>query len=285
MLYFLPFWRDRRPYDGLAVDGHDLIAHGADAEVGNLRRLHDRCAQPDPQAPVVVDREGAVGEVLGPQPLGPGGSGEPRPMTWEGNRRLGPIVVSTDHKAAGGKMRLWFTDVSATVDGKVDAQPLYVSGVSIPGQGIHNVLYVATENDSLYAFDADNGALIWHDGPSGTPTSLLGPGETPPNLKDYLPKQVDGQYGFLATPVIDPTTGEVYAQAPKSGDEDIDRAYAAADAAFEGWGYATPQDRSNALLKLAAAIEDRVEGLCQGADDHGKSKNEMRRKNERTGLF
>ena len=51
--------------------------------------------------------------------------------------------------------------------------------------------------------------------------------------------------------VIDPTTGEVYAQAPRSGDEDVDRAYAAADAAFEGWGYATPQDRSNALLKIA----------------------------------
>src|SRR6478736_5034146 len=61
--------------------------------------------------------------------------------------------------------------------------------------------------------------------------------------------------------VIDPTTGEVYAQAPRSGDEDVDRAYAAADAAFEGWGYATPQDRSNALLKLAQAIEDRVEEI------------------------
>ena len=61
--------------------------------------------------------------------------------------------------------------------------------------------------------------------------------------------------------VIDPTTGEVYAQAPRSGDEDVDRAYAAADAAFEGWGYATPQDRSNALLKLATAIEQRVEEI------------------------
>ena len=54
--------------------------------------------------------------------------------------------------------------------------------------------------------------------------------------------------------VIDPTTGEVYAQAARSGDEDVDRAYAAADAAFEGWGYATPQDRSNALLNIARAI-------------------------------
>jgi betaine-aldehyde dehydrogenase len=61
--------------------------------------------------------------------------------------------------------------------------------------------------------------------------------------------------------VIDPTTGEVYATAPMSGPEDVDRAYAAADAAFEGWGYATPQDRGNALLKIADAIESRVEEI------------------------
>ena len=61
--------------------------------------------------------------------------------------------------------------------------------------------------------------------------------------------------------VIDPTTGEVYAQAPMSGAEDVDRAYAAADAAFEAWGDTTPQDRANALLKIADAIEARVEEI------------------------
>src|SRR3954453_9697933 len=60
---------------------------------------------------------------------------------------------------------------------------------------------------------------------------------------------------------VDPTTGEVYAQAPMSGAEDIDRAYAAADAAFESWGQSTPQDRSNALLKIAHAIEERIEEI------------------------
>ncbi|MFL6060540.1 MAG: gamma-aminobutyraldehyde dehydrogenase [Marmoricola sp.] len=61
--------------------------------------------------------------------------------------------------------------------------------------------------------------------------------------------------------VIDPTTGEVYAQAPMSGAEDVDRAYSAAAKAFESWRRTTPQDRSNALLKIADAIEARAEEL------------------------
>src|SRR6478672_10526528 len=61
--------------------------------------------------------------------------------------------------------------------------------------------------------------------------------------------------------IVDPTTGEVYAQAPMSGPEDVDRAYAAAARAFESWGESTPQDRSNALLRIADAIESRAEEI------------------------
>src|SRR4030081_728440 len=47
-----------------------------------------------------------------------------------------------------------------SVDGKVDGQPVYLSQVSISG-GTHNVLYVVSEHDSVYAVDADNGTVLW----------------------------------------------------------------------------------------------------------------------------
>jgi outer membrane protein assembly factor BamB len=80
----------------------------------------------------------------------------------------------------------------------VDAQPLYMAGISIPGKGRHNVLYVATEHDSVYAFDADDGHELWH-------VSMLKPGETPSD--DRGCGQVTPEIGVTATPVIDPTSG------------------------------------------------------------------------------
>src|ERR1700722_17883718 len=47
------------------------------------------------------------------------------------------------------------------VDGRMDAQPLYLAAITIPGHGTHNVLYVATEHGSVYGFDADSGTLLW----------------------------------------------------------------------------------------------------------------------------
>ena len=58
--------------------------------------------------------------------------------------------------------------------------------------------------------------------------------------------------------VVDPTTGEVYATAPMSGAEDVDRAFKAAEKAFEGWGRTTPAERQRALLKIADALEERA---------------------------
>ncbi len=57
-----------------------------------------------------------------------------------------------------------------SVDGRVDAQPLYLSQLKLAGAA-HNVVFAATEHDSVYAFDADSGAVLWH-------VSLLGAGES-----------------------------------------------------------------------------------------------------------
>ncbi|MGI8718049.1 MAG: gamma-aminobutyraldehyde dehydrogenase [Lapillicoccus sp.] len=59
--------------------------------------------------------------------------------------------------------------------------------------------------------------------------------------------------------VLDPTTGEVYATAPASGAEDVDRAFRAADKAFGAWGETTPSERQRAMLKIADALESRAE--------------------------
>jgi hypothetical protein len=90
------------------------------------------------------------------------------------------------------------------VDGVIDAEPLYLSSVSIPGQGTHNVLYAVTENDSVYAFDADNGSVLWQ-------VSLLGSGESASD--DHGCGQITPQIGITSTPVIDRkigTNGTIY---------------------------------------------------------------------------
>jgi outer membrane protein assembly factor BamB len=84
------------------------------------------------------------------------------------------------------------------VDGVIDAEPLYLSAVTIPGKGTHNVVYTVTENDSVYAFDADTGTELWQE-------SLLSKGETPSDTHSC--GQISPQIGIAATPVIDRASG------------------------------------------------------------------------------
>ncbi|MEV4807080.1 gamma-aminobutyraldehyde dehydrogenase [Nonomuraea sp. NPDC049421] len=71
---------------------------------------------------------------------------------------------------------------------------------------------------------------------------------------------VDAKSGRFSD-IIDPCTGEAYVQAPVSGQEDVDAAYAAAAAAFESWGRTTPGERAGLLLKVADAIEARADEI------------------------
>ncbi len=84
------------------------------------------------------------------------------------------------------------------VDGKVDAEPLYVGGLSIPNNGIHNTLFVATEHDSVYAFDADSATQLWK-------SSMLKSGETTSGNLGCV--DVTPEIGVTSTPVIDLASG------------------------------------------------------------------------------
>lgn len=97
---------------------------------------------------------------------------------------------------------------SGSVDGSVYAQPLYVPSLSIAG-GVHNVLYVATMNDKLYAFDADRpGAPLWlHD------FTDAAAGVTPVPIVDITGSNnlnIVGNVGILSAPVIDRRRGLLY---------------------------------------------------------------------------
>jgi hypothetical protein len=95
---------------------------------------------------------------------------------------------------------------SFAVDGKVDAQPLYVSNVAVPNVGTKNVLYIVTEHDSVYAFNADsvNGSTtvpLWK-------VSVLQAGET--TSDDRNCGQVTPEIGITSTPVIDRMRSAIY---------------------------------------------------------------------------
>jgi hypothetical protein len=97
---------------------------------------------------------------------------------------------------------------SLPVDGQIYAQPLYVPRVSIPGKGTHNVAYVATEHDTVYAFDGDAaGSPLWQ-------RSFLDPGARITTVSDEdFPQpyeDISPEIGITGTPVIDPSSGTLY---------------------------------------------------------------------------
>jgi Transmembrane protein 131-like N-terminal/Abnormal spindle-like microcephaly-assoc'd, ASPM-SPD-2-Hydin len=130
-------------------------------------------------------------------------------LTWHNdNARTGQNLSETVLTPQNVNSNSFGKVLSYPVDGQIYTQPLYVPNLNIPGKGIHNVVYIATENDSVYAFDADGktGIPLWK-------TSFANPvaGITPVNCTTAATScSVYPVDGITATPVIDPLTNTIY---------------------------------------------------------------------------
>jgi hypothetical protein len=128
--------------------------------------------------------------------------------------RTGQNTNETILTPANVNMNTFGKIFSYPVDGQIFGQPLYVSSLAIPGQGTHNVVFVATMHDSVYAFDADsnagpNGGVLWHVN--------LGTSAVMPN-KDFGNRYGDyhdirPEVGIIGTPVISLPAGTIYLSA------------------------------------------------------------------------
>ncbi|MDP9052912.1 MAG: hypothetical protein M3N93_01205, partial [Acidobacteriota bacterium] len=98
------------------------------------------------------------------------------------------------------------------IDGQVYAQPLYLPSVVIPAQGVHNVVYVATEHNTVYAYDADDPGA-WQ------PLWSVNLGPSLPSVVINVSDNLLPESGITSTPVIDQSTGTLYvvAQTYESG--------------------------------------------------------------------
>ena len=121
------------------------------------------------------------------------------------NARTGQNTAETILTTANVNSAQFGKLFSTTLDGYVYAQPLYMFGVQNIAGGTHNVLYVATEHDSLFAVDADSGAVLWQQSFINAAAGVTTVSSGDAGCSDLVP-----EIGITSTPVIDPGTGTIY---------------------------------------------------------------------------
>src|ERR1700677_4267189 len=121
------------------------------------------------------------------------------------NARSGAHRVETILTPRNVNVRHFGKLFALKVDGDVYAQPLFLAGLEIPGEGRHDVLFVATEHDSVYAFDAYGNprSPLWQ-------VSFLKGHSSPVPARDAHFPFIAPEIGITSTPVIDPVSGTLY---------------------------------------------------------------------------
>jgi len=149
------------------------------------------------------------------------------------------------------------------VDDQIYAQPLVMTNVSIPGKGTHNIVIVATVNDTVYAYDADDPTVV---APYWTRSFINPPNIVPPNNADesaigacggnYM--DFTGNFGIVGTPVIDPNSQTLYlvVRTKEQGTNFVQRLHAL--------DITTGLDRSNSPIVITATCSGTGAGSSGG---------------------
>ncbi|PYX61722.1 MAG: pyrrolo-quinoline quinone [Acidobacteria bacterium] len=144
---------------------------------------------------------------------------QPSVLTWHNdNSRTGQNRAERTLTPANVNTQGFGKLFSYPVDGQIYAQPLYVPHLTIPGKGSHNVVFVATEGDSVFAFDADNNGganakPLWKASLIDTAHGAASGATTVDSLADTGCSDLVPKIGITSTPTIDAGTGTMYVEA------------------------------------------------------------------------